>query len=429
MDNDRSSDLSGNTSSRDESDNRNAGRSRIATMILGGLLPVLVLAGGALIAVALMESGPKARREAPPRLPRLVEVEGVQFSRHQAMVEAMGTVQPARKIDLHPRIAGEVIWVSEEFVPGGRFTQGQKIIQIDPSDFKLAVTQREADLAQAQSKLEMELGQQSIAEKEYELLGESIREEDRGLVLRMPQLEIARAELQKAQSALDQAGLELGRTQVKSPFDAIVTSTEVDLGEYVTAATTLATLVGTNEYWIEALVPVDKLQWVKLPDFKNNGEGSSARIYSDPAGGDQAYRTGEVIRLTGELEEEGRMARLLISIPDPFGSRRDTATAPLLIGAYVRVQIEGVELESAAVIDRRFLRDGDHVWLMNAENALEIRPVQIAFRERDRVFVIGGLKEGDRLIRTDLAAPVDGMPLRTQVEEDSAPSVKGESAG
>lgn len=413
MDNDRNPDMFSNPSSRCKSHGQH-GRSRIVTMILGGLLPVLVLAGGGWIAVALMESGPKARREPPPRLARLVEVEPVRFSKQPVILKAMGTVQPARKIDLQPRIVGEVVWVSREFVPGGRFSRGQKILQIDPSDYELAVEQREADLAQAQSNLRLELGQQSIAEKEYELLGESIKEEDRDLVLRTPQLESVRAELQKTRSVLDQARLELERTQVKSPFDAIVISREVDLGEYVTAATHLATLVGTNEYWVEALVPVDELRWIELPNSKNRETGASVKVYTDQTGGHQAYRSGQVIRIAGDLEEEGRMARLLISIPDPLEPREDTANTPLLIGAYVRVEIDGEEIESAAAIDRRFLRDGDYVWLMNSDKALEIRPVTVAYRGRDYVLVIGGVEEGDRIVRTDLAAPVDGMPLRTQ---------------
>jgi RND family efflux transporter MFP subunit len=421
MKKDHNSDSSSDLSIGSESRGQKA-RSRFVTMILGGLLPVLVLAGGALIAVALVESGPKARREAPPRLARLVEVEAVRFSKQPVILEAMGTVQPARKIDLHPRVGGAVTWVSPELVPGGRFREGQKIVQIDLSDYELTVAQREADLAQARSNLRLERGQQSIAEREYELLGETIEEGDRDLILRTPQLESIQAELQKAQSALDQARLDLERTQVKSPFDAIVISSGVDLGESVTTATNLATLVGTNEYWIEALIPVDDLRWIRLPDSGNKTTGSTARIYTDANRTESAHRTGRVIRLAGDLEEEGRMARLLISVRNPLESHEDSVITPLLIGAYVRIEIEGEQIESAAAIDRRFLRDGNQVWLMNAENALEIRPVKIAFRGRDRVFVVGGIKEGDRLILTDLAAPIEGMPLRTQTEENETSS-------
>jgi RND family efflux transporter MFP subunit len=413
MENNRNPDMSGDSSIKSGSRSQQ-GRSRIVTLIFGGLLPVLVLGGGALIAVALMESGPKARREPPPRLARLVEVEAVQFSNQPVILEAMGTVRPARQIDLYPRVSGEVIWVSPELIPGGRFRKGQKIIQIDKSDYELTVVQREAEVAQAGSNLKIEKGQQSIAEREYELLGESIEEGDRDLILRTPQLESIQAELQKAQSELDRARLELDRTQVLSPFDAIVISREVDLGESVTSSTTIASLVGTNEFWIEALVSVDDLKWIRLPDPINNGTGSSARIYTDVNRADRAYRSGRVIRLAGDLEEEGRMARLLISITDPLESHADAATTPLLIGAYVRIEIEGEEIKLAAAIDRQFLRDGEYVWLMNADNALEIRPVNIAFRGRDRVLVVGGLKEGDLLIRTDLAAPVAGMPIRIQ---------------
>jgi len=391
---------------------------RMKSIVIPILLPLLVLLGGGILASSLMESGPKAKRETPARQARLVEVEKIHFSKQHLVIEAMGTVRPAREIDLKPRVAGEIIWVSKELIPGGRFERGQKILQIDSSDYELLVQQRNADFAQAQSKLRLELGQQSIAESEFEMLGESISEGDRDLVLRTPQLESVRAEIEKARSVLQKAKLDLERTRISAPFNAIVKTRGVNLGDIVSISTSLATLVGTDEYWIEVLVPVDQLRWIQIPSLNGKGSGSRVKIHNESGWGRDGYKIGNVIRLASDLEEEGRMARIIVSVPDPFHHRSTSIDgAHLLIGSYVRVEIEGTDLEKAAAIDRTLLRDGDYVWIMGSESTLKIRPVKVAFRGRGQVYVTEGIHEGERLITTDLAAPLEGMPLRIQSEE------------
>ena len=326
----------------------------------------------------------------------------------------MGTVRPGREIKLHPQVSGEIIKVSDDFVPGGRFQAGEEILRIDPTDYKLVVQQRLSDVAQAQSNFQIELGRQTVAEREYELLGEMIREEDRDLVLRKPQLESVQAALDTAEAALEQTLLDLGRTRVRSPFNAIVKSRNVDLGTIVTSANPLATLVGTDEYWVEVLVPVDQLKWILIP--RSNAEkGSVVRVYNESAWGTEAFRTGHVIRLASDLEEEGRMAQLLVSIKDPLALTPGASEQPLMmIGSYVRVEIEGTTLDSVMAIDRKLIRDGDLVWIMNEDHQLEIRPVEILFRGRDHILISQGIEPNERIIVTDLAAPVSGMPLRTQ---------------
>ncbi|MFQ5598500.1 MAG: efflux RND transporter periplasmic adaptor subunit [Nitrospiria bacterium] len=385
--------------------------------LLRVLMVLVILAAGAALAFRLMKTGPKTQRQAPERRARLVEVQDVRFSNHRVRVSGMGTVRPAREIALFPQVTGEILWVSPSFIPGGRFQSREAILHIDPSDYELTVHQRAGDLQQAESNLKLELGQQSVALREFELLGQSVDVGDRDLVLRLPQLQSARAEVQKAKAALAQARRDLERTKVTAPFNAIVKTREVDLGESVGSATRLATLVGTDEYWIEVLIPVNQLDWITIPGLKGSTSGSAARITNEAVWGRKTYRSGTVLRLAGDLEAEGRMARLFVSVPDPLGQKPETGTVPLLlIGAFVRVEIAGQDLKHVAAIDRRLLRDGDAVWVMNAKNQLEIRPVRVAFRGRDQVYVSGGLRDRERLVVTDLAAPVEGMPLRTDNE-------------
>jgi RND family efflux transporter MFP subunit len=390
------------------------------------LAPVLMLLAGALAAVALMQSGPSAKREPPPRQARLVETQPLVIGSARTRIDAMGTVVPAEAVILQPQVDGEIISVSDDLEPGGLFSTGDELLRIDPRDYELAVLQRESEVAQAQSSLRLEQGQQTIAAREFEILNESMQDDDRDLVLRKPQLESVRAQLALAKAKLEQAKLDLQRSRIRAPFNAIVESSDVDVGTRVTSASTLATLAGTDSCWLEVSVPVKQLQWIDIPRGSAT-EGSQVRITNPDAWGADAFRTGRVIRLASDLETEGRMARLIVEVADPFTLQPENSSKPVMLtGSYVSVEIAGRPLDQVATIAREHLRDGDRLWIMGADATLEIRTVDIVFRGHDQVLVADCIKAGEQLVITDLAAPVAGMPLRsTDTDTPAAPAGSG----
>jgi len=132
-----------------------------------------------------------------------------------------------------------------------------------------------------------------------------------------------------------------------------------------------------------------------------------------------------VLRLYGELETQGQMARLLVVVDDPFCLKPKNHDQPkLLMGSIVSVEMQGRTLPSVFPVKRSHLRDNDTVWIMNS-GELHIRPVKIVFSGADQVYVSEGLAENEQLVVTDIAAPVAGMPLRVAQTEDQA--AQGES--
>jgi len=393
------------------------------------VLPVLVLAAGALLALALVKTAPKAAARPPQRVARLVETLAVRLEAQPTIVHAFGTVQPAREVVLYPRVAGEVIEINPGLIPGGRFNEGEVLVRIEPRDFELAVRERETDVAAAKASLALEMGQQAVARREYELLGEGIPDENRALVLRQPQLEQAKARLEAAEAALSLARLNLERTAVRAPFNATIRARNANVGMQVATATALATLTGSDEYWIELTVPMDQLRWIRIPRSADE-PGSRVRVISSSSFNGGAGREGEVLRLLPDLEPEGRLARLLVSVQDPLAMCSEQAGRPaLILGDYVRAEVEGVGLPQAAALDRRLLRDGDRVWLMTPEKRLEIRPVTVAYRGLETVLVTAGLTNGEKVVTTDLPVAVDGMALRTTDEPpagDAGPTTVAE---
>jgi len=390
----------------------------VLSLLLRYILPLVILAGAVVAMIWMMETGPKAKPRPKARNATLVEVRTVHSGTRQTLVHAMGTVMPSRQVQLMPQVSGEVIALGPHLVPGGFFRAGEEVLRIDPTDYRIAVQQLASEVAQVEAEIQLEQGKQLVARKEYELLGESVSEEEKALMLRQPQLDTLKASLEAARGRLEQARVDLGRTQIDAPFNAVVQSRDINVGSRVTPSVPLATLAGTDAFWIEISVPVSQLRWIRLPGPQGE-KGSVVRVYDEAAWGGEAYRLGHVIRLAAAVEPEGRMARMLVEVDDPLAREKGQAGKPiLLIGAYVRVEIEGRHLDNVIALPRDLVREGDRAWVMSGDGRLEIRPLDILFRGRDEVLVNGGVSDGERLVVTDLSAPVEGMQLRLQ--EDAA---------
>jgi RND family efflux transporter MFP subunit len=387
------------------------------------VLPLAVVGGGLLGAKHLIDTAPQAERRVPVRQAVPVAVMTLQRSDASATLRVMGTVMPAQRVVLQPRVSGEVLQVSPKLQPGGRFEAGEFILQIDPVDYELAVQRTQSQIAQAEYEEKIEAGHQQIAEREWELLGmhDEASELERELALRRPHLLKIRAAVEAARASLRSAELDLERTTIRAPFNCMVIAEHVDLGAQVSSQTQLATLVGTDEYWIQAAVPIDQLQWLEFPDETGQG-GSEAVIRQEHGTGVQGTWTGRVVQLVGELDPRGRMARVLISVTDPLCIDRQNGTGlPLLIDAYVNLTIEGKPAQDVITLPRTALREGRQAWVMNSRDELEIRDLEIVWGNQDTVLVRRGIEDGERLVVTDIPAPVVGTALRLLDDEPDAP--------
>ena len=383
------------------------------------LWPAAVVICAVLAGYVMIKTGPTTKRRPPAGTAKLVEVSPIRISDQPTSVEAMGTVLASREITLTPRVSGQVVAVSPEFEPGGLFHQGDLVVQIDPADHRLIVQQRESALAKAEGAHRLEMGLQAVALRDFELLNETIAEEDRDLVLRKPQLQSAEAAVASARAALEDAQLDLDRTRVRAPFNALLSERRTNVGGQVSASSPLGALVGVDTFWVETSVPVDQLRWIEIPSTSAD-PGAAARIYNEAAWGPAAYRSGAVIRMHAGLEPRGRMARLLIAVPDPLALRPGNEGQPrMILSSYVRVEIEGKTLSGVAAIPRSALRDGDRVYLMDGQDRLEIRQIDVLFRAAGSVLA-RGVRDAERLVTTNLSAPVPGMLLRTPSGEEPA---------
>jgi len=311
---------------------------------------------------------------------------------------------------LQAELGGRVVWQSPELVAGGRFKEGEPILRIDPRDYQLRVETHRSQVNRARLDLSIEARRGEVAKREWDAFGEiDVSDEQRALAQREPQLEAMRLALKAAQSALKKAQLDLTRTTLRAPFNAIVVSENVDSGQLISPQTAVARMVGTDEYHVQMSVPVVSLRTVHA--HTPEAPGSEAKIIQQ-VGSETIERRGEVIRQLPDLDPGGAMARLLINIENPLGEEGEL---PLLLGSFVNVAIAAQAIEDAIRLPRVALRSGQYVYVMNDQNVLEIRDVQIAWTEPDAVLVTGGLQANERVVTSRIATPVPNMLLRTGV--------------
>jgi len=400
---------------------------------------VLLLVGAGALTL-IFNTEPSAEREdAVRQTAMLVDVTRPEQGAFRPVIEALGTVQPSRSVDLRSRVSGEVLDIAPRLAPGGFVRQGDVLLRIDEADYRNTLLQRQSELEQAIAELELERGRALQAEREYRDLkadrGEELQPANLALVLREPQLRSAEARVKAARAAEAQARLDLERTAVRAPFDAQVVARSVNLGSQVNANEPIAQLVGLEEYWVEATVPLDKLRWLVFSDGEQ-GAGSPVLIRHRAAWPEGRYREGHLDQLIGELEGGTRLARVLVVVEDPLARLPAHEGLPsLIIGAFLETRMEGREITGALKLPRDLVRQNDTVWLVR-EGALAVQPVDIVFQDAGYAYIDGGLRADDQVITTNLATVKDGIRLRVRSsavsgedDRDGTRNVAGEAAG
>ncbi|MEM6961216.1 MAG: efflux RND transporter periplasmic adaptor subunit [Myxococcota bacterium] len=381
------------------------------------LVPWLIVSSGGLALASMIATKPQAERNDRKAQGLLVRTTRATSDTPKLSVQGQGTVTAAQEVDLIAQVSGRVVWISDELERGGVFEKGDPIARIDPSDYQLSVDARVASLKQAELELELERGRRVVAEHEWDVFrGEretELGEDARRLALRGPQLDTAEVAIQAAESDLARARLDLSRTTIRAPFNATVVSEQVELGQVVSGQNPIATLIGTDAYWVQVAVPADQLPYVNLPT--RTEPGAEATI-DQSLGSDTRTHLGRVIRLLPDLDAVGRMARLLVEIEDPLGlaqgDARDRSAIPLLIGSYVDVSIAIAPFQDAVEIPRMALREGSKVYVVGDDRRLDVRSVRLAWRLPETVLVHEGLSGRELVVTSRIATPVQGMQLR-----------------
>ncbi|MHC4061967.1 MAG: efflux RND transporter periplasmic adaptor subunit [Planctomycetota bacterium] len=372
------------------------------------VLPVGIIGVGVLIAYSLYTS-----RRSPQRI---VEVQQIDLRDIQMVVRGFGTVSPKVQVEIVPQVSGNVVYVNPQLKPGGFIHAGRKILRVDPRDYELAVQQAEALVADALVKLDLEKAEAQVARKEWDQINPNT-EPTSPLVLREPYIRQAQAMLDSAQAQLAKAKLNLERTQLSLPVDAVIMSEKVDLGQFISVGQSIGVAYGVDLVEVEVPLEDEELAWFDIPDNPtslNGGKpstgGAIAQVRTDFAGAEHTWK-GFVKRSTGQVDRASRLVSIVVEVPEPF--KNSDSKPPLLPGLFVDVLIEGKVLKNAVAVPRDAVRNADEVWVVE-NGRLHIKHLDIIRSDKEFAYALSGLNDGAQIVVSALDAVTSGMSVRTQ---------------
>jgi len=377
--------------------------------LLSIVLPIVIVAVALLTARQIKLNKPQPSTRTSPVAVAAVDATRLQPGQYPVVIRSQGSVQPTLSNTLVPEVAGTVVELSESFVVGGAFKRGERLVQIDQRDYEIALTQANANLAQANAQLQEQAALAERAAAEWKSLGR--RGQPSSLTLREPQLAAATAARDAAQAQVQRAELDLQRTQIIAPYDGIVSERGVDPGQFVTRGNPIGRIHAISSVDIVLPLTNRQLTYLALPSSLHPQRLLPNVELSASIGGETRLWTGKLIRAEG-VDTATQQLNVIARVQDPYAS----VDSPLRIGQFVQALIAGDVLESVFVIPRSALREEREVLIVNNDNEIYRREVSVAWSDDQLVAIKQGLQANDVLVTTPLSTVADGTPVRATID-------------
>lgn len=372
-----------------------------------------ILLFGIVVTIILVNAHPTVKPVPITSHKPFVRTQQVYPAEHQVFVDAQGTVAPRTQSLVVSQVGGQITHVSGQFVVGGFFKKGQVMLTVDTSDYVLARSRAQLQVAQARLALAREQQEAKIARSEWEKVGEGTAD---NLVLHKPQLEQARAALNAAVATLNQARLDIRRTQIRAPYYCRVRSKQVDEGQVINRGSPLAMVYAVDYAEVRLPLPDNDLAFIDIPQL--NAARSTlpdVQIHTSFAGKYFSWKA-KLVRMEGEIDQRSRMVHVVARVKEPYaisGNRKP----PLAVGMFVNATISGKSFNNVFEVNRSALRNGNQILVIDAEQKLHFRKVRILRLENESALVDSGLASGERVCITPLDLVVEGMGVRTSPEK------------
>ena len=375
------------------------------------VFPVVVLAACVALAAALVATRETVVPEPPAPFVPAVEVVVAQAQDVRLDVVSHGLVVPRTESRLVAQVPGRVASVAAAWRAGGFFEADEVLLRLDDVDLRAAEAAAAANLARARSVLAQEEVAARLARDEWDAMG--AEGEPDPVLLRVPQLEEARAQLAAARAAVEKAGNDVARAVIKAPYPGRVREADVDVGQYVPVGTLLGTVYAVDVAEVRLPVRDDELRFLELSlEFRGEDAptaGPVVDLEADFAGAHWTW-TGVVSRTEGEIDPRTRALTVVVSVDDPYGRRDTSGRPPLAVGLFVEGRIHGRARADVITLPRAAARPGDTVWVVE-DDVLRVRPVTWLRSEHDRVLVASGLQPDERVVVSSLEIVSDGMDV------------------
>lgn len=381
------------------------------------LYPIIMLVLGVGIAILIAVNPPATTPVPYERVAPTVRVIKVEPGQEYLTVSSQGMVAPRSQSELIPEVSGRAVWVSPSLVGGGMFQPDEVLLRIDDADYRSALVRSEAALKRAEIELDYardELSRtQSLRDKQL------ASQQQLDKVRRVA--EVAEANLSEGHAAVEQARRDLERTELKAPFEGLVRSEKVDLGQFVTRGQSIGTIYATD--YVEVRLPLasDQLIYLGLPASTRGQIPEAIRppvTVAADFGNIRLLWEGELVRAEAEFDERSQMLYAVAR----FESGSNGADAlPVPVGMFVQAEIRGRKVDNVIRLPRSAMRDNNQVMVIDPENHLHFRHVSILRLEHDEMLIQDGLSAGELVCVSPLQTVVEGMTVNPVIEQDDTP--------
>ncbi|MBL1264304.1 efflux RND transporter periplasmic adaptor subunit [Methylomicrobium sp. RS1] len=369
------------------------------------LLPAAVLLTAVGASWAMIELRPSTLpKAAEPAVPT-VQIVRAEPQTLKLNVISQGVVAPREEIDLIAEVGGKVLQVHPALVSGGFFDIDDVLLMIDPRDYDYAIVTAQAKIAEARRVLTNERAQVEQAESEWQALGQG---EASDLALHKPQLAEAEAKLQAAEADLAKAKLDRSRCEVRAPFAGRVLSKQVGHGQFLPAGSVIARIFANDVAEIRLPIGIDQLAFLDLPQGNKTPKSRWPNVVLHAEiGGRLQHWPGRIVRSEAALDKSSGQLFLIAQVEQPDQSA--AGRVPLLSGLFVQAEIEGATRDKVFALPRTALNTLQQVRLVDNEQRLELRQVEVLRTEADRAIIKSGLVSGERVVISEMPMLVAGM--------------------
>jgi len=422
---------------------------------------------------------------------KAVEVINVQKIPFQVRATAFGHVEPSVIINAKSEVSGKISYIHPDLKQGASIAKGTVVLRIEPTTFEISLNQSKAGLVGSQSSLAQLNAEQSSTKQAYTIAKEKLAVEldelarlqslwDKRLIARstldaeqknvlsleqsLQDIEgklasfdsrraAVKAQIKQSESQVDQSQDTIERTEIIMPFDARVGAVSVEKDEFTSVGSILFEALGVEAVEINAQLPVQQFRplvsaglvsinpsslSLQSPEnlqiaLSNMKLETQVRLVGDLD--NSTVWNGKLIRLSESVDPTRDTLGLVIAVEKPYEGIIPGVRPPLLKGMYTSVELFS-PAQAMMVIPRKSVHQG-RVYIATADNSLEIRPIKVLFSQGELLVIAEqsgsmGIKEGERLIISDVIPVMQGMPLKPiiannyqqQLERDAlAPSL------
>lgn len=317
---------------------------------------------------------------------------------YQISFSTSGTIEAKHEVGIIPQVSGRVVWVNEKLFKGEAFDKNEPLFEIDRSDYDLEVVRLDAEVAKANTALDIELAETKAAIEEWKQINGNMDAPD--LVLRKPQLIEARAKLKAALAQREKARLNLSRTIYKLPFNGHMIESNLSEGQFVTMGQSYGKVYDNNSIEIHSSMSDEQLKWLL-----NSGD-SEIEIKIICYGVEKTFK-GYIKRNATSIDKSTRFAHVRFAF--------NKIPKKILVGSFAKINAKGETYKDAAIIPSGALQKDGKILIVDENNIVSKFQPEI-IQNMDRYIAIKGIQKAFKVVVNNMPGAIEGMKITTDDE-------------